>query len=57
MREWDRYLIMNTTTAPATTQCILERRISRPAPISLDEVLKQKVDECPTFEEAMEMMK
>lgn len=54
MRAWDRYLIMNTTTAPASVQGIVEKKISRPAPIDLNEVLEQEAYECPTFKELME---
>lgn len=55
--KWRRYIIMNTTTAPAYLQGKIEKRLERPTPLDLNEVLKDCEQTCPTFEELMKEVK
>lgn len=52
-KEIDRYVIMNTTTAPANVWCKVEKKISKRPMIDLDSI---EVEEniVPTFEELMQ---
>ena len=43
--EWKRYLIMNTTTATSTAFGKVEKIVSRPTPIDLNEILKEEPKE------------
>ena len=47
-----RWLIMNTTSAPASVQCKVEKKISKRPYIDLNSIVVEE-DKVPTFEEFM----
>lgn len=52
--QWKRYIIMNTTSAPATVQCKVEKIVSKRDLIDLSTI---PVDKEITFEEIIKEMK
>lgn len=51
-KEIDRYVIMNTTTAPANVWCKVEKKVSKRPMIDLNSI--ELVDTAPTFKDFME---
>ena len=53
MNNWEkRWMIMNTTSAPASVQCKVEKKISKRPYIDLSSIIVEE-DNIPTFEEFM----
>ena len=53
MNNWKkRWMIMNTTSAPASVQCKVEKKISKRPYIDLSSIIVEE-DNIPTFEEFM----
>lgn len=50
--QWKRYLVMNTTTAPAAVQCKVEKEVSKRPLIDLASIPIEE-NHIPTFEEIM----
>lgn len=52
-KEIDRYVIMNTTTAPASVWCKVEKKINKRPMIDLNSI-ELVEDTAPTFKDFME---
>lgn len=55
--EWKRYLILNTTTAPVSVKCKVERMVSKLEPIDLNSIVPEEPPKMKSFEELMQEAK
>ena len=55
--EWKRYLILNTTTAPVSVKCKVERMVSKLEPIDLNSIAYEEPPKFKSFEEFMQEAK
>lgn len=55
--EWKRHLILNTTTAPVSVKCKVERMVSKLEPIDLNSIVPEETPKMKSFEELMQEAK